>query len=65
MNRLNKRNYEEKDKAILNLQHELNKFCFHNGGGDGNCNGCVFEHSAPCPLAMFDRELVKHLSFMK
>ena len=65
MNRLNKRNYEEKDKAILDLQHELNKFCFHDGGGDGNCNGCVLEHSVPCPLAAFDRELVKHLTFMK
>lgn len=64
MDRLNKRSFEEKDKAILDLQHELNQFCFHDGGGDGNCEGCVFQNNAPCPLAVFDRELTKHLSFM-
>ena len=65
MNRLDKREYDKTDNAIIQLDHALNQFCFHNGGGDENCEGCIFQNNAPCPLARFDQELLKHLSFMK
>lgn len=65
MTRKNKRGLIGIDDAIIRLDHALNEFCFHDGGGDENCNGCVFSNNNPCPLASFDKELVKHLSFMK
>lgn len=57
-NRTDKRNLaDDRTAATLDLLSQLNHYCFHTGGGDENCKGCLFENRAPCPLAVFHDEL--------